>query len=118
MLTREFFAGRRARYLPPIRLYLVLSVAFFLLLALEQRSAVALSSETRIDTDCAALEYRGPLEATVRPRLQEACLRLQRRSWRRYALCSATPSRRSPCSAVARTTAGSTQLSNCAAGTT
>ena len=35
------------------------------------------SSETRIDTDCATLEYRGPFEATVRPRLQEACLRLQ-----------------------------------------
>ena len=29
-LTVEFFAGRRARYLPPIRLYLVLSVALFL----------------------------------------------------------------------------------------
>jgi len=29
-LTREFLAGRRARYLPPVRLYLVLSVAFFL----------------------------------------------------------------------------------------
>jgi hypothetical protein len=29
-LTREFFAGHRARYLPPLRLYLVLSVAFFL----------------------------------------------------------------------------------------
>lgn len=78
MLTREYFAGRRARYLPPIRLYLVLSVAFFLLLALNQRSAADPSSETRIDTDCTALEYRGPLEATVRPRLQEACLRLQR----------------------------------------
>jgi hypothetical protein len=29
-LTREFLAGRRARYLPPVRLYLVISVAFFL----------------------------------------------------------------------------------------
>jgi Protein of unknown function (DUF3667) len=29
-LTREFLCGRRARYLPPVRLYLVLSVAFFL----------------------------------------------------------------------------------------
>ena len=29
-LTREFLAGRRARYLPPLRLYLVLSVLFFL----------------------------------------------------------------------------------------
>jgi Protein of unknown function (DUF3667) len=30
-LTLEFVAGRRARYLPPFRLYLVLSVIFFLL---------------------------------------------------------------------------------------
>ena len=30
-LTNEFIAGRRVSYLPPIRLYLVLSVAFFLL---------------------------------------------------------------------------------------
>ena len=29
-LTREFLDGRRARYLPPVRLYLVLSVLFFL----------------------------------------------------------------------------------------
>jgi hypothetical protein len=29
-LTAEFLAGRRARYLPPVRLYLVLSVLFFL----------------------------------------------------------------------------------------
>lgn len=31
LLTREFLEGRRARYLPPVRLYLVLSVAFFLI---------------------------------------------------------------------------------------
>lgn len=30
-LTREFLEGRRARYLPPVRLYLVLSVAFFVI---------------------------------------------------------------------------------------
>ena len=33
-LTREYFAGRRARYLPPLRLYLVMSVLFFLVSAL------------------------------------------------------------------------------------
>ena len=33
-LTREFFAGHRVRYLPPFRLYLVLSVMFFLLTAI------------------------------------------------------------------------------------
>ncbi len=32
-LTREFLDGRRARYLPPVRLYLVLSVLFFVVLA-------------------------------------------------------------------------------------
>jgi hypothetical protein len=30
-LTREFFDGKRAGYLPPFRLYLVISVAFFIL---------------------------------------------------------------------------------------
>lgn len=33
MLTREFLAGRRARYVPPLRLYLVLSVLTFLVLS-------------------------------------------------------------------------------------
>jgi hypothetical protein len=32
-LTKEFLEGRRARYLPPFRLYLVLSVVFFLIAA-------------------------------------------------------------------------------------
>jgi hypothetical protein len=33
-LTKEFLEGRRARYLPPFRLYLVLSVVFFLAAAI------------------------------------------------------------------------------------
>jgi hypothetical protein len=53
-LTREFLDGRRARYLPPVRLYLVISVVFFVWLATlakappddahmtpEQRAAIA-----------------------------------------------------------------------------
>lgn len=36
-LTREYLAGRRARYLPPVRLYLLASVAFFLVSAYEER---------------------------------------------------------------------------------
>jgi hypothetical protein len=43
-LTREFFAGRRVAYLPPFRLYLVLSVLFFLLTTLPSGDS-ALSSE-------------------------------------------------------------------------
>ncbi|HEY0767236.1 MAG TPA: DUF3667 domain-containing protein [Steroidobacteraceae bacterium] len=41
-LTAEFLAGRRARYLPPVRLYLVLSVAFFLFAAATQPKLVVL----------------------------------------------------------------------------
>ena len=33
-LTSEFFAGRRVRYLPPFRLYLVISVLFFIVVGL------------------------------------------------------------------------------------
>jgi hypothetical protein len=33
-LTREFFDGRRVRYLPPFRLYLVISVLFFIVVGL------------------------------------------------------------------------------------
>jgi hypothetical protein len=40
LLTREFLAGRRARYLPPVRLYLVVSVVFFLWAALTQSGNV------------------------------------------------------------------------------
>jgi hypothetical protein len=39
-LTREHFAGRRASYLPPFRLYLLCSLAFFLAWAFRDRSQV------------------------------------------------------------------------------
>jgi hypothetical protein len=56
-LTREFLDGRRARYLPPVRLYLVISLVFFVWFATlaktpdsehmtdEQRKAVAQARE-------------------------------------------------------------------------
>lgn len=40
-LTREFIAGRRVKYLPPLRLYLVLSVVFFLVLGSEHHEPKA-----------------------------------------------------------------------------
>jgi len=45
-LTREFLAGRRARYLPPVRLYLVLSVAFFLWAAATHSQPAVVSVST------------------------------------------------------------------------
>ena len=42
-LSREFFAGKRARQLPPFRLYLVISLFFFLV--------AGLSSSSEVDSD-------------------------------------------------------------------
>ncbi|HEV2286120.1 MAG TPA: DUF3667 domain-containing protein, partial [Steroidobacteraceae bacterium] len=43
-LTHEFLSGRRARYLPPVRLYLVLSVAFFLVASWSRPQVLQLST--------------------------------------------------------------------------
>lgn len=43
-LTREYFDGRRARYLPPVRLYLVLSILFFALALPEALGILARAS--------------------------------------------------------------------------
>jgi hypothetical protein len=57
-LTQQFLAGRRAQYLPPIRLYLVLSVVFFLLASAK-------------NSDLQVLELKppdaGPAKATIIP---------------------------------------------------
>jgi hypothetical protein len=42
-LTREFFAGRRVSYLPPFRLYLVISVVFFLIYSLPDGTAIVIN---------------------------------------------------------------------------
>jgi len=44
-LTREFFEGRRVRYLPPFRLYLVISVAFFLIVGVPEGPILVFDDE-------------------------------------------------------------------------
>ena len=44
-LTREFFEGQRVRYLPPFRLYLVISVLFFLIVGLPDGPMFVLDDE-------------------------------------------------------------------------
>jgi len=77
-LTQEWLAGRRADYLPPIRLYLVLSVVFFLMVALGAGRPGVMDDEVRLNGECAQLQYNGPYPATVAPKLREACLKVQR----------------------------------------
>ena len=102
-LTREFIEGRRVRYLPPIRLYLVLSVVFFLvygsghhaeprIVSIKQtsgRSSVVLepsdqfaalaakpgeTAEERTKRVCDP-HYDGPFPGLVTPFLQKGCAR-------------------------------------------
>ncbi len=101
-LTREFLSGRRARYLPPVRLYLVLSVLFFLVASAVQSKFVVVefddkpaggktavvqeldevpalkpkaaeTPEQMADRVCRDANYNGPWAGTLQPLLQKAC---------------------------------------------
>lgn len=78
-LSHEFFAGRRASYLPPIRLYIVLSVAFFLLLALQADGSGKLAGDTTVSfkTECSELRFHGPAQSVLEPKLRAACNRVK-----------------------------------------
>ena len=49
-LTTEFLAGRRMRYIPPLRLYLSLSVLFFLLSSLQSEPVNGRDVRARVDS--------------------------------------------------------------------
>ena len=77
-LTRDFFDGRRARYLPPFRLYLVISLIFFSLASIGSKPDNAIIFDARADTakdstKCSGLQYSGPGEAWLLPRLIPLC---------------------------------------------
>ena len=77
-LTREYFAGRRARYLPPLRLYLFMSVVFLVLSAvLDGNSGAHMHAEGQrppTTDDCAQLQTNLKWGGQpLLPRLQAAC---------------------------------------------
>jgi hypothetical protein len=55
LLTREFLDGRRIRYLPPVRLYLVVSLIFFVIVGLAARIA---PSYVLISYDGKSFQYK------------------------------------------------------------
>lgn len=97
-LTQEFLEGRRASYLPPVRLYLVLSVIYFLILALapqtvDNRVQFAEVSGSQITVHpmlpgatpspldaasakrfCASFPDPGPWASWLRPRIEANCI--------------------------------------------
>jgi Protein of unknown function (DUF3667) len=101
-LTHEFLAGRRARFLPPLRLYLVLSVLFFLwasathprleVVTLSEQGAQRTelsgraesvtplsparpgeSAEARAERLCHDANYDGPWRARIGPLVPKLC---------------------------------------------
>jgi len=77
-LSREFFAGRRARYLQPFRLYVVLSVIFLLLASWLSDGPHAVQIETgKVDAhSCNDIQTELPGVHLLRPRLIGACRKL------------------------------------------
>ena len=77
-LTQEFIAGRRAAYLPPFRLYLVLSVIFFLVASLSPVGVEFVHFDNpsagvnSTPPDCAHLKL-SLYGRDLGPRLQHAC---------------------------------------------
>lgn len=51
LLTTEFLAGRRRTYTPPLRLYLFVSVSFFVLMAWFASQGYLLDQDQSLDTD-------------------------------------------------------------------
>jgi hypothetical protein len=104
-LTREFLAGRRAHYLPPLRLYLVISVVFFLWASATHEVRVVQvrnpdrgpsqtvltplgegafgavlpgeSAEQHAERVCSSgVNYDGPWRERIQPAAHRACVRL------------------------------------------
>ena len=63
-LSAEFMAGRRARYLPPLRLYLVISFVIFLAMSFYTSNAIVVGSdpEERLSDDVVVSINSGGLE--------------------------------------------------------
>lgn len=84
-LTTEFLAGRRVKYLPPIRLYLVMSVLFFLFAALSPHHQLTPSERAEISRQAHGREFivlGDPLSQPLEERRQHArvvCARVDAR---------------------------------------
>jgi Protein of unknown function (DUF3667) len=76
-LTREFLAGRRMKFLPPLRLYLVLSLFFFLIAAIDN-SHVGVKIISAGGDDISFPAAAQPLQPTEeqRQRAKKACVEI------------------------------------------
>jgi hypothetical protein len=78
-LTRDFLAGRRARFLPPLRMYLVMSFLYFLVASALSDSVPVEPVDTSTDVDAACVfdDLPGFLDTpSWRERLDRICRRI------------------------------------------
>ena len=72
-LTNDFNAGRRARYVHPLRLYLIASIAFFLLartINLESKGPIELTAQDRTELAASLGKLTGP-DSVLSPEQRE-----------------------------------------------
>jgi hypothetical protein len=93
-LTQEFVAGRRVAYLPPFRLYLILSIMFFLLTSFvhtrvevikfdeafkpAKPPVAAAAPEAKRISSCEDIKFDLPQHPTWSPRISHACAAIVR----------------------------------------
>ena len=76
-LTREFIAGRRVSYLPPFRLYLVMSIAFFLLTAITQTEFITFDTDAvATAANCRDLDIKVFGSHAPQARMRRACAQI------------------------------------------
>ena len=97
-LTNDFNAGRRVRYVHPLRLYLLASIAFFLLAKLvnfdgfEDKRDIELTAEDRAEIDTAVAKLLAP-ESPLIPD-QRARVEAARQKWAAPEAVEGTPQQR------------------------
>jgi hypothetical protein len=83
-LTQEFVAGRRAAYLPPFRLYLILSLIFFLIFSYWKPPGGQFvqfdmsKQELSADNLCGNINFSISSHPELNPRLKHACMEVYR----------------------------------------
>ncbi|MDH3746721.1 MAG: DUF3667 domain-containing protein [Gammaproteobacteria bacterium] len=72
ILTRDYLIGRRARYMPPFRMYLVLSLVFFIIAFFDPRQQLAILYEPGDSPDAELVTAeRAPINEETREILEE-----------------------------------------------
>ncbi|MDG0979000.1 MAG: DUF3667 domain-containing protein [Halieaceae bacterium] len=86
-LPKHYFAGQRAQFLPPLRLYLLATIGFFLLLSIDARISdsevdtplIEVKTEQASDeggaeqTQPCDVQYSGPAQDYLLPKIKRAC---------------------------------------------